>query len=94
MKTDPIQQMLFISVVLSTISCAFVQKTKSLFKTTKYLIIYSLIINLLFSIIFCYSFTNIKLPSCLWVGLFAFIGADTLYKTLEGKLSSHSNIRK
>ncbi len=94
MELDPIQQMLFISVILSTISCAFIQKTKSLFKTNKYLIIYSLVVNLLFSIIFCYSFTSIRLPSCLWVGLFAFVGADTLYKTLEGKLTSHSDIRK
>ena len=66
-------------------------KMKTILKKT-YLLIFMVII--LFSIIFCYSFTNIKLPSCLWVGLFAFIGADTLYKTLEGKLSSHSNIRK
>ena len=94
MKLDHIQQMLFISIVLGTISCAFIQKTKSLFKSNKYLVIYSLVVNLLFSIIFCYSFTSIKLPSCLWVGLFAFIGADTLYKTLEGKLSSYSDIRK
>ena len=93
MKFNEIQQLLFISIILSPISCAFVQKTKGLFKTKNYLEIYCLIVNLIFSIIFCYSFTNTKLPSCLWAGLFAFIGADTLYKSLEGKLSTYTEIR-
>ena len=87
------QQILTTSVVLSGITCTFIQKTKGLFKTSKYLILYSLIINILFSMIFSYSFTKLKLPECLWTGLFSFIGADTIYKSLEGRLSTHRYIR-
>lgn len=91
---DQIKNLLFASLIISTISCAFIQKTKGLFKSKKYLIIYSLIVNLIFSIIFCYSFTKIRLPQCLWTGFFSFIGADTIYKSLEGKLLQYSEIRK
>ena len=93
MNTNLFQQLLTTSIVLSGITCTFIQKTKGLFKTSKYLIIYSLIINILFSIVFNYSFTNLKLPECLWTGLFSFIGADTIYKSLEGRLSTHRYIR-
>lgn len=93
MNTNIFQQLVATSILLSTISCAFIQKTKGLFNTNKYLIIYSLIVNLVFSIIFCYSFTEIKLPRCLWTGLFSFIGADTIYKSLEGRLATHTKLR-
>ena len=93
MNTLLFQQLLATSLILSTISCTFIQKTKGLFKSSKYLIIYSLIVNIIFSIIFCYSFTDIKIPKCLWTGLFSFIGADTIYKSLEGKISRHKDIR-
>lgn len=93
MNFNNIQNFLLLSIILSPITCAFIQKTKGLFKSKKYIIIYSLIINIIFGIIFCYSFTNIKLPRCLWTGLFSFIGADTIYKSLEGKLSTHKEIR-
>lgn len=93
MNINIIQQSLSASIMLSAITCAFIQKTKGLFKTNKYLIIYALIINILLGIIFCYSFTNIKLPECLWIGLFSFIGADTIYKSLGNKLDSYDQIR-
>ena len=93
MNNNLYQQLLTTSIILSTITCTFIQKTKGLFKTNKYLIIYSLIVNIIFSIIFCYSFTNLKIPKCLWTGLFSFIGADTIYKSLEGRLSTHRDIR-
>lgn len=47
---------------------------------------------MLLSIIFCITFTDIEFPKSLWVGLFSFIGADTIYKSLEGKLASHKDI--
>ena len=75
MKFNKIQNFLIISVLLSTISCAFVQRTKVLFNSSKYIVIYSLVVNLLLGIIFCYSFTNISFPNSLWVGLFSFLGA-------------------
>ena len=92
LNLDYLQQLLVIAIALSAITCSVIQKTKSCFKTSKYLCIYSFIINMLVGIIFCYTFTNIKLPTSLWIGFFSFIGADTIYKSLEGKLASHTDL--
>ena len=92
LNLEYLQQLLITAITLSTITCAIVQKTKGFFKTSKFLNIYSLLINLIVGIVFCYTFTNITLPTSLWIGCFSFIGADTLYKTLEGKLASHTDL--
>lgn len=89
---DNLKLFLIISITISSITCALVQKTKGLFKSSKYLIIYSLIINMTISILFCMSFTDINIQNSLWIGLFSFIGADSIYKTLEGKISSYEEI--
>ena len=86
------KQLLIISIALSTITCAFIQKTKMLFKSSKYIEYYSFLVNMLVSVIFCITFTDIKFPNSLWIGLFSFLGADSLYKSLEGKISSHKDI--
>ena len=91
---DDLRLFLIISIAISTITCTFIQKTKKLFKSSKYLIFYSLIVNLVIGILFCITFTNISLTNSLWVGLFSFLGADSIYKTLEGKISSHEDIIK
>lgn len=88
-----LQQMLMISVAVSTITCTFIQKTKRYFKCSNCLSIYSLFVNIIFGIIFCISFTKVKFPESLWIGLFSFLGADTIYKSLEGKIASHTEIR-
>lgn len=87
-----LKELLIISISLSTITCALIQKTKKQFKSSKSLPIYSFIVNMLIGIIFCMSFTDITFPTSLWVGLFSFLGADSLYKTLEGKLASYTDI--
>ena len=87
-----LQQLLVIGIALSTITCAFVQKTKRIFRKSKYLTYYSFILNLLMSIAFCDTFTTISFPISLWVGLFSFLGADTIYKSLEGRISSYRDI--
>ena len=89
---DNLKFYLIISIVISSITCAFIQKTKGLFKNSKYIVFYSLIVNVVISILFCKTFTSIDLPISLWVGLFSFIGADSIYKSLEGKISSYSDI--
>lgn len=89
---DNLKIFLIISIIISSITCAFVQKTKGLFKSSKYLTIYSFLINILISVLFCKTFTNINLPNSLWIGLFSFIGADSIYKTLEGRISSYEEI--
>lgn len=92
LKIEYLQQFLIIAVALSTITCAFIQKTKGCFKSSKYLPLYSLIVNILIGIVFCITFTDISFPNSLWIGVLSFLGADTIYKTLEGKLSSYSDI--
>lgn len=92
LKLNYLQELLVISIALSTITCAFVQKTKCYFKCSKYLSPYSFIINLVLGIIFCKTFTDISFPVSLWIGFFSFLGADTIYKSLEGRLASHSDI--
>jgi hypothetical protein len=89
---DYLKELLIISIALSTITCTFIQKTKHIFKSSKYISIYSFIINISIGIIFCLTFTDIEFPNSLWIGLFSFLGADSLYKTLEGKLSSYSDL--
>ena len=92
LKLDYLKDMLIISMALSTIACAFIQKTKCHFNTSKFLPLYSFAVNMLLSIIFCMTFTELNFPSSLWTGLFSFIGADTIYKALEGKMASHRDL--
>lgn len=87
-----LQKLLVIAIALSTITCAFVQKTKGLLKKSKYVGLYSFVINISVGIIFCITFTDITFPESLWVGLFSFIGADTIYKSLEGKIAQHKDL--
>jgi len=89
---DNLRLYLIISIALSSITCAIIQKTKGLFNSSKYIVFYSLIINIVISILFCKTFTSIDLPNSLWIGLFSFIGADSIYKSLEGKISSYNDI--
>lgn len=93
MNTNNLQNLLETSILLSAITCTWIQKTKSLFKSSKYLVIYSFIVNMILGILFCNSYTDISFPTSLWAGIFSFIGADSIYKTLEGKLLSHTEIR-
>lgn len=92
MNVELLRELLVIAIVLSVVTVAFIQKTKGIFKTSKYIGLYSAIINIVFAIIFCLSFTEVSVINSLWVGLFSFLGADTLYKSLEGKLTSFSDI--
>lgn len=87
-----LQELLIIAVAVSVVTCAFIQKTKGIFKKSKWINLYSLVVNMVFGVIFCISFTEASIINSLWVGLFSYIGADTLYKTLEGKLKPYSEL--
>ena len=80
---DNLKIFLIISIIISSITCAFVQKTKGLFKSSKYLTIYSFLINILISVLFYKTLTNNNIPNSLWIGLFSFIVFDSIYKTIE-----------
>lgn len=92
LQIDYLRQLLIISIALSIITCAIIQKTKGLFKSSKYITLYSFIINMIVGVVFSITFTNISFPNSLWIGLFSFLGADSIYKSLEGKISSYSDI--
>ena len=92
LNLEYLQQPLIIAIALSTITCAFIQKTKCCFNSSKYLALYSILVNIFVGIVFCMTFTSIDFPNSLWIGMFSFLGADTIYKTLEGKVSSYSDI--
>lgn len=94
LKIYYLKELLIISIVLSTISCTFVQKTKSLLNNSKFISIYSLIINIIMGLFFSYTFTTISFPNSIWIGLLSFIGADSIYKSLEGKISSYRTIQE
>lgn len=87
-----LQELLIIGVALSVITCAIIQKTKFLFKSSKFITLYSFIINMVVGIVFSLTFTDVTLPTSLWIGLFSFLGADSIYKSLEGKISSYTDI--
>ena len=87
-----LKQLLVISIALSTITCAFIQKTKFLLKKSKHITCYSLLVNILIGIIFCITFTDITFPKSIWIGFFSFLEADQLFKSLEGKLKSYGDI--
>ncbi len=92
LNLDYLQKILVISIALSAITCTFIQKTKKHFKKSKLITLYSFVVNIVIGLLFCITFTNITFPTSLWVGLFSFLGADTIYKTLEGKLAPYSEI--
>ncbi len=94
LNIDLLEQLLVIAMALSVITCALMQKIKGLYKTNKHIGLHSFIINVLGSIAFCITFTNVDIINSLWVGLFAFVGADSIYKALDSKLQSYSDIVK
>ena len=89
---DLLKNLLLISMALSTITCTLIQKTKGLLPSSKWITFYSLIINIITGIFFCLTFTNLSFENSLWIGFFSFLGADSIYKALEGKISSYSDI--
>ena len=93
LKLSILQEMLIVSIALSAVTCALVQKTKRCFKCSTHLCFYSFAVNLILGVLFCITFTSITFPESLWVGFFSFIGADTIYKSLEGKLKSYTQLR-
>lgn len=88
-----LQNLLVVASVCSTVTVLFIQKTKKFLPCSGCIIIYGLIVNLFFSYFFCQTFcSEISLVESIWVGLFGFLGADTIYKALEGTIASYSDI--
>ncbi len=78
---------LWIAAICQVLALVTTQKFKSLRLVRKswQVILFNFTLNMILSISFCLTFTNLTILSSLWVGFFSFIGADTIYKTLEEK---------
>ena len=60
---------------------------------SSFIIIVSFVVSMIFGTLFALTFSDAKLQESLWVGLFSFVGADTLYKAFEDKIfKSFANI--
>ena len=83
-----IKNVLIIGIASGIITTACVQKIKESFefKKSSQLVIVSFIISMVVGTLFAVSFSDISFVNCIWVGLFSFIGADTIYKLFEDKL--------
>ena len=92
MDWELLLQLLLIAGVESTITCFVIQETKGWFKSSKWIKLYSLFVNMVLCVPFCLTFTSINALMSLWVGLFSFVGADELYKSLEGKVKSWKDL--
>lgn len=96
MNIDLIKMLLVISCASSILSTAFVQKIKtaSIIKCNSCLLYISFFISMLLGVLFTLSFTKYNIIESLWVGLFSFLGADSLYKAFEDKIfSSYSKLQ-
>lgn len=87
-----LQNLLIISIACSSITVIFIQKTKAFCKSSKCIFRYSVCVNLVLGFLFSQSFSNINYVNSVWVGIFSFLGADTIYKNLEGKLATYTEL--
>lgn len=87
-----LQSILIVAIACSSITVAFIQKTKKFCKSSRCITRYSLTVNLIIGFFFSQTFSNIDYIKSIWVGLLSFLGADTIYKNLEGKLSSYTEL--
>ena len=98
MNIELIKSLLIVAITSSVLSTTLVQKIKglSIIKCSNCLLYISFFVSMFIGIIFTLSFTKYSLIEALWVGLFSFLGADSLYKALEDKVfasfSSLNNI--
>lgn len=86
MELELIKQLLLIAIGASIISTATIQKIKEQLSNKKWLYFTSLIVSMAIGILFAICFSEVSIISSVWVGLFTWIGADSLYKAFEDKI--------
>lgn len=87
-----LQNLLIIAIACSSITVVLIQKTKKFCRNSHCITLYSLLVNLVLGFLFSQTFSNINYINSIWVGLFSFLGADTIYRNLEGKLASYTEL--
>lgn len=82
---DELLDLLSISAVFSVILMALIQKIKltTIVKKTWQIWIINIILSLTFGILFAKTFYNLDTISGIWVAIFSFIGAPTIYDLLK-----------
>jgi len=87
MNIETFIQLLTVAMVIQILSIATVQKIKDFaFINKRWMVqLSSIFVNFSLGVLFCFSFTNYSLPSSFWIGFFSWLGADTIYKSLEEK---------
>ena len=88
-----LESLLVIATTCSSITVILIQKTKKFCRTGNCIILYGLVVNMIIGYLFCQTFSDVDYMKSLWVGLFSFLGADTIYKGLEGKLKSYTELK-
>lgn len=83
--TDLLIEILMISVTFSIFQMALVQKVKtlSIFKKDWQVILFNFVSSFIFGTLFSIWFFELNLYNGLWVSLFGFIGAPTIYEMLK-----------
>ncbi len=100
MNFELLKELLTISMTVSVISTLLIQKIKEssiLDKNIKssYLVMISFYVSMFLGTCFSLTFGKTNFIEALWVGLFTFIGADSIYLMLEDKVFvSLKSIRK
>ena len=94
MNINLLQSLLIIAIGSGIVMTALLQKIKKGFniRSGKTMIQVSFIFNMIMGTLFALSFSDTNLMYSVWVGLFSFIGADSLYKAFEDKI--FNSIRK
>ena len=92
LRLELLNQFLVIAMALSVITTLFIQKTKRLFRSNRIIPIYGLIVNISLAILFSITFTQVTFPESIWIGFFAFLGAESIYQILNRTLASHSDL--
>ena len=87
-----LQNLLIIAIACSSITVIFIQKTKRFCRNSHCIPWYGLLVNLILGFCFSQTFSDIDYIKSIWVGLFSFLGADTIYRNLEGKLASYTDL--
>lgn len=87
-----LQNLLIIATACSSITVIFIQKTKKFCKSSYCITTYGLFVNLILGFFFSQTFSDIDYVKSVWVGIFSFLGADTIYKNLEGKIASYKEL--
>ncbi|MEG1351107.1 MAG: hypothetical protein RSC85_01330 [Bacilli bacterium] len=83
--TKELLDLLMISITFSIILMAIIQKIKKLTFINKYYQVWllNLILSFIIGLPFSMYFYNLKIYQGIWISIFAFIGAPTLYEALK-----------